>query len=108
MKMQYSQYVQWIIKPYSVGIVGWTHKTFASPSCLSEGEAEIQKLFNAVIDGFSKFINFVWRRVQKTYKTTWGCNLVRCDDPYLTEEGKGKKKVVHNKDVNEEEPTDLD
>lgn len=56
--MQYSQYVQRIVKPYNVGIVGWTHKTFASPSCLSEGEAEIQKLFNAILDGSCKFVKF--------------------------------------------------
>jgi hypothetical protein len=56
--MQYSQYIQRVVKPHNVGIVGWTHKTFASPSCLSEGEAEIQKLFNAVLNGSCKFIKF--------------------------------------------------
>ena len=56
--MQYTQYIQRIVKPYNVGLVGWTHKTFASPSCLSEGEAEIQKLFNAVLEGSCKFIKF--------------------------------------------------
>jgi hypothetical protein len=56
--MQYAQYVERIVKPYGVGIVGWTHKTFSSPSCLSEGEAEIQKLFTAVLDGSCKFVKF--------------------------------------------------
>ena len=56
--MQYSQYIQRIVKVHRVGIVGWTHTTFASPSCLSEGESGIQKLFNAVLDGSCKFIKF--------------------------------------------------
>lgn len=56
--MQYAKYIQRVVKPYNVGIIGWTHKSFASPSCLSEGEAEIQKLFNAVLDDSCKFVKF--------------------------------------------------
>lgn len=56
--MQYAKYVQRVVKPYNIGIIGWTHKSFASPSCLSEGEAEIQKLFNAVLNDSCKFIKF--------------------------------------------------
>ena len=56
--MRYSQYVKRIVERYNVGIVGWTHRTFGSPSCLSEGEPEIQKLFNAVLDGSCKLIKF--------------------------------------------------
>ena len=54
--MQYVQYIERIVKPYRVGLEGWTHQTFTSPPCLSEGESEIQKLFDAVLTGSCKFV----------------------------------------------------
>lgn len=56
--MQYTQYIERIVKPYRIGLVGWTHQTFASPSCLSEGESEVQRLFDALLNDSCKFIRF--------------------------------------------------
>jgi len=57
--MQYAQYIERVVKPYRVRLVGWTHKTFASPSCLSEGESEIQKLFDALLNDSCRFVKLM-------------------------------------------------
>lgn len=56
--MQYNLYIERIVKRYKVGLLGWTHRTFASPSCLSENEPEIQKLFDTVLSNSCRFVKF--------------------------------------------------
>lgn len=111
--MQYSQYIQRIVKPYNVGIVGWTHKTFGSPSCLSEGEAEIQKLFNAVLDGSCKFIRFSTDEEREAHimeheASVKSGTMVLVPPKLKGKKGKAKGKAKHSEVVDEEDGEVMD
>lgn len=103
--MQYLQYIQRVIKPYNVGLVGWTHKTFVTLSCLSEGEAGIQKLFDAVIDDTCKFVKFSsdkkWEAHIKEHEATIASGKMVLIPAKV--KAKGKKKAMRNEVINEED-----
>lgn len=53
--MSYIQYVENIVNKYDVKLVGWTHQHFKSPSTLGSGIPELQKLYDALVDGSCGF-----------------------------------------------------
>lgn len=106
--MQYSQYIQRVVKPYNVGLVGWTHKTFATPSCLSEGEAGIQKLFDAVIDDTCKFVKFSSDEEREAHIKEHEAAIASGKMVLIPAKAKakGKKKAMRDEVIDEEEDMD--
>jgi hypothetical protein len=104
-KMQYAQYVQRVVKVYNVGIIGWTHRTFASPSCLSEGESEIQKLFNAILNDSCKFIKFSTEE-ERAMHIKEHEDTIRAGQMVLVQKkAKGKGKAKQSDVIDEDEET---
>ena len=105
--MQYAQYVQRIVKRYRVGLVGWTHRTFASPSCLSEGESEIQKLFDALLNGSCRFVKLLDDKELaahiKDHESTIQSGAMVLVQKESRAKGKKKGEARQNQVVNSEE-----